>query len=98
MIEARQKAEAEGGDSKPEGPPILAMAVEPLPEATETRQEDEAVEKTFVKGERLGEDQAVSSLRVSASAVERVAGDRGSQPEASTSGNAKSFPVSQVVT
>ena len=62
------------------------MAVDRLPEALEKTQEDPVLQRTPSGNETSREDLGVSSLRVTASAVERVAGEPGNQTEASTSG------------
>lgn len=85
---AARKKEEEGGESKAEGPPILAMAVEPLPDNSQDLKLDTAEERNSSESNRLEGSEGVSPLRVSASAVERVAGDPGEQSEATTSGDA----------
>ena len=64
------------------------MAVEPLPVDSGRRQGDDAANGNGLEEECSEGNRGVSSFRVSASAVERVAGDPGNQPEVSTSGSA----------
>lgn len=95
VLEKRKKAEAGEGDSKPEGPPILAMSVEPLPEASSSgcleRCQGGEAEREDPRGEcshreRGSTGRGGGPFVVSASAVERPMGSPTDQTSPTTSG------------
>ena len=92
VLEARKKEEEGEGDSEPEGPPILAVAVEP-PSSSAEQQPETANRDQKSDGEQQ-EATGSNGARVCATVVERPSGNPSDQTEATTSGDACFSPWS----